>query len=116
MTSIASGAQAEHTAYRYLLRQGLLPVTRNYRCRRGEIDLIMRDGNYLVFVEVRYRQRADFGSGAESVDRRKRDKIVHCAQHYLQQHPREQRRPARFDVVSLDGKQGLQWIRDAFGA
>ena len=114
MTSIVSGAQAEQTAYRYLLRQGLRPVTRNYRCRRGEIDLIMRDGDSLVFIEVRYRCGAGFGGGAESVDRRKREKIIRCALYYLQQHPREQQRPARFDVVSLDGGQGLHWIRNAF--
>lgn len=111
-----TGVRAEETACRYLCRKGLRLLTRNFRCRGGEIDLIMRDGDSLVFVEVRYRRHARYGSGAESVDRRKRERIILCAQLYLQRHPAEQRRPARFDVVSLDADNGIDWIPDAFQA
>ncbi|HHM04592.1 MAG TPA: YraN family protein, partial [Gammaproteobacteria bacterium] len=61
------GRRAEEDAHRYLCERGLTPVMRNFRCRVGEIDLIMRDGRHLVFVEVRYRRRSDFGDGADSV-------------------------------------------------
>jgi putative endonuclease len=111
-----TGIQAEETACRHLQYQGLRLLSRNYRCRGGEIDLIMRDGDSLVFVEVRYRRHDRYGSGAESVDLHKQGRIIRCAHHYLQRHPAEQRRPARFDVVSLDARRGLQWIRNAFSA
>ena len=66
-----------------MLAQGLSLLTRNFRSRLGEIDLIMDDGQSLVFVEVRYRRGNAFGSGAESVNRRKQARITACAQHYL---------------------------------
>jgi putative endonuclease len=109
------GQQAEQAACHYLEQQGLRLITRNYRCRCGEIDLIMGDGDSLVFVEVRYRRHAGYGSSAETVDARKRARIVRCAQHYLQRHPAAQRCPARFDVIALDAGQGLHWIPNAFG-
>ncbi len=114
MSQQQTGVQAEQTACRHLERQGLRLLTRNYRCRGGEIDLIMRDGDSLVFVEVRYRRHDRYGSGAESVDLRKQSRIIHCAQHYLQQYPAAQQLPARFDVISLAADHDLQWIRNAF--
>lgn len=113
------GAEAEERACRYLQQQGLHLVERNYRCQRGEIDLIMRDGASMVFVEVRYRRSARFGSGAESIDRRKQAKLVAAASHYLQAHREAAKRPARFDVVSIapDGNGNeINWIRNAFEA
>jgi putative endonuclease len=110
------GRLAEEAACRYLQAQGLRLIERNYRCRSGEIDLVMDDGDSLVFVEVRYRRHDRYGSGAETVDARKRARIIRCAQYYLQRHPTAQGRPARFDVISLAAGQDLQWIRDAFGA
>jgi len=111
------GQAAEATACRYLLDHGLELIDRNYRCRHGEIDLIMRDGSYLVFVEVRYRSNRCFAGGAETVDRRKQSKLAATAMQYLQSHPVAAAGPARFDVVAIDGqpgKDGLQWLRNAF--
>ena len=93
------------------------PLDANYRCRAGEIDLVMHDGDTLVFVEVRYRRRKRFGSGAESVDRVKQHRIIRAASRYLQQHPRWADNVCRFDVVSLSGDEGdpeIEWIKHAF--
>jgi putative endonuclease len=114
-----SGRQAEALACEYLQRRGMKLVERNYLCPRGEIDLIMRDRDTLVFVEVRYRRSSRFGSGAESVDWRKQGKLSATAAHYLQQHPKAARQPCRFDVVALGEQAGqtrLDWIPDAFQA
>ena len=110
------GRAAEAAACRYLETQGLRLITRNYRCRGGEIDLVMADGDSLVFVEVRYRRHDRYGSAAETIDARKRARILLCARHYLQCHPAARNRPARIDVISLDADRGLHWIPDAFGA
>lgn len=110
-----SGRDAEDAALRYLLQQGLTLVQRNYRCRLGELDLIMRDGRTLVFVEVRYRRSSRFGGALESVNGRKRTRLVHAASHYLQASGADL--PSRFDVVALGSDAqalSIQWIRDAF--
>ena len=115
--TMARGAAAERLAGAWLRRRGLRPLDVNYRCRVGEIDLVMRDGNTLVFVEVRYRRRDRFGSAAESVNRVKQHRIIRAASRYLQQHPRWANEVCRFDVVSLSGDEGdpeIEWIRDAF--
>ena len=112
------GKAAESQACRFLADRGLEPIARNYRCRHGEIDLIMRDGRALVFVEVRYRGNRRFAGGAETVDRRKQSKLVATAMHYLQSHPGAAAHPARFDVVAIDAAHGedqVEWIRNAFG-
>ena len=113
----ARGAAAERLAGAWLRRRGLRPLDANYRCRAGEIDLVMRDGDTLVFVEVRYRKSDRFGSGAESVDRAKQHRIVRAASRYLQQHPRWANDVCRFDVISVSGDEGnpeIEWIRHAF--
>ena len=91
-------------------------VTANYRTRFGEIDLIMRDGNALVFVEVRQRRSAAFGSAAESITASKRAKIVRAAQAFLQTSGHVG--PVRFDVIAFDGSApaGPTWIKSAFEA
>lgn len=112
------GASAEESACRYLLDQGHQLLARNYRCRYGEIDLIMGDGSTIVFVEVRMRSRTDYGSGAESVDARKQGRLLRSAEHYLKRHGTPLA-SCRFDVVSIHraGKEDrLKWIRNAFGA
>jgi putative endonuclease len=112
------GKAAEAQACRFLIDHGLALIARNYRCRRGEIDLIMRDGRSLVFVEVRYRGNRRFAGGAETIDRRKQSRLVATAMHYLQSHPGAAAYPARFDVVAIDAELGenrLEWIRNAFG-
>ncbi len=109
------GALAEQTAAQFLQQQGLRLVASNYRCRFGEIDLILRDGDTLVFAEVRLRSRSDFGGAAASIDRRKQAKLIRTAQHYLA--GRTDMPPCRFDallLVSADGSAGMEWIRDAF--
>ena len=96
------GQRGEHQACRYLQQQGLRLKQRNYRCRRGEIDLIMEDGDTLVFVEVRYRRPSAFGGGAQSINRQKQLKLLATAQHYLQSLPSPPP-PCRIDIISIDG-------------
>lgn len=112
-----SGNAAETLALRYLEGQGLKLVTRNYRCRQGEIDLVMRDRDNLVFVEVRYRRNPDFGGAVGSVTATKQARLRAAAEHYLLAHPAEARRPCRFDVLglqSLNDDRPPHWITDAF--
>lgn len=116
---LQQGEAAEAQACQYLEQQGLKLRQRNYRCRQGEIDLVMDHGQQLVFVEVRYRRSTRFGSGAESVNPRKQHKLVLAAQHFLQAHPKLNNKPARFDVVSMQlaGQTAkIDWIQDAFQA
>ena len=110
-TGQAAGRSAEDAALARLKQSGLVLLERNYRARRGEIDLVMRDGDTLVFVEVRYRSGAGYGTAVETVDRRKRARLIAAAQSYLQQN--RWRRACRFDVVALQGAR-LDWLRDAF--
>ncbi len=107
------GRAAEDQALDHLSRNGLKLVERNFRCRQGEIDLIMEDSSSLVFVEVRYRKSASFGGSAESVDFRKQQKVATAAAVYLQQNPKRSQQAARFDVVAITANQ-LEWIKDAF--
>jgi putative endonuclease len=92
----------------------LRPIARNHRCRQGEIDLVMRDGDTLVFVEVRYRRGERFGTPAETVDRHKQRRLVAAAGHYLQGHPSPL--PCRFDVVAIGGGDRIEWLKNAFAA
>ncbi len=112
------GSEAEDLAIDYLQKTGLTLLTRNYHCRRGEIDLIMRDGNFLVFIEVRYRRNSRYGSAAESVTRQKQQRLLTTAEHYLQNEKQNADNACRFDVITLSGQQDLQieWIKDAFQA
>lgn len=114
------GAAAEDLAERYLCERGLEPVLRNFRVRGGEIDLIMREAETLVFVEVRFRTHRTFGGAPASVDPRKQRRLVLAARCYLQK-CRSPEPPCRFDVVGLSpGRQSgtarVHWIRDAFSA
>lgn len=108
-----SGRLAESAAAAYLARKGLQLMQANYRCRFGEIDLVLRDRGSIVFAEVRLRSGRRFGGAAESIDRRKRARIVAAARHFLAGQPE---RPCRFDVVLLESIEPLriEWIRDAF--
>lgn len=108
------GAEGERIAEQYLITQGLRPITRNYRCRVGELDLVMRQGNVLVFVEVRLRRHRGFGGAVASVDPRKQRRLVLAAQHYLQH--AGWNGPCRFDVIGLDGHAQAEWIKNAFDA
>jgi putative endonuclease len=108
----ARGARAEALAAEYLGRQGLSIVARNFRTRRGEIDLIMRDRGTLVFVEVRLRSRVDFGGAAASITQAKLARLVAAAQVYLAGVGREV--PCRFDAILMDSLDPalIQWERD----
>ena len=108
-----SGQAAEKRAADFLQQQGLTLLITNYRCRLGEIDLIMQDGQELVFVEVRLRRHAAFGGAGESITRHKQQKLTRAATHYLAEHGS----PAcRFDAVLLADTVGdkFEWIRNAF--
>jgi putative endonuclease len=112
---VRAGERAEQAAAGFLQRKGLALIAANYRCRWGEIDLVLRDRDTLVFAEVRLRRSRDFGGAAQSVDRRKQGRIIAAARHYL---AGKQEAPCRFDVVLLDrlDPPRIEWIRDAFSA
>ncbi len=107
------GGQFEQLAEDYLYKQGLTPLQRNYRCKNGELDLVMLDGRYLVFVEVKYRSTNKKGCPMEAVDARKRRRIRQAARYYLYSRHYPDETACRFDVVSILGNQ-VRWIRDAF--
>ena len=113
---ITRGAQAEQHAAQYLQRQGLQLLQQNYRCRYGEIDLILQDGNTLVFAEVRLRSRSDFGGAAASINASKQIKLIRTAQHYLATLAHIP--PCRFDAVLLQttDDSNIEWLRNAFSA
>lgn len=106
------GIDAEDRALSYLVSQGLELLTRNFSCRRGEIDLIMQDARCIVFVEVRMRNHPDYGSGADTVTISKMRKLAVTAEYFLQQHPIPGNLDCRFDVISVDDK--IDWIQHAF--
>jgi putative endonuclease len=113
----ARGAAAEALAAGFLAHHGLTIVTRNVRCRGGEIDLICLDGAVLVFVEVRLRGDARFGGAAASLTARKQQRVVLAARWWLAGAGRHHaQRPCRFDAVFLDGLEAprISWLRGAF--
>lgn len=113
---LSLGKQAEALACEYLKDQGLRHQESNYRCKQGEIDLIMLHADTLVFVEVRYRKSSLYGCPAETVDQRKQHKLILAARHYLASR-RRQRSACRFDVISLQGPLNIaqiDWIQHAF--
>jgi putative endonuclease len=112
MDRIARGRVAERSAEAFLVAQGLVLRARNFRRRFGEIDLIMRDGESLVFIEVRMRESRSLVSAAESIDFRKRRKLLLTAEAYLQASGWDG--PSRFDVVLVDHEHAIEWITDAF--
>jgi putative endonuclease len=106
------GRNAEERAHRFLLEKGLKPVCRNFRCKQGELDLIMTEGRTLVIVEVRFRKSDKYGSASESVTPAKQSRIIAATQYYLSTLKRDC--PIRFDVVALSGNGTIEWIRNAF--
>ena len=108
------GEAAESLAADFLRRRGFTILERNYRCRFGEIDLVARGGELLVFVEVRGRRSEAFGGAAGSITAAKRRRLVAAARHYLATHRVD--RACRFDVVLVRGvEQQVEWLPDAFG-
>lgn len=106
------GQWAEDRACDYLQTQGFKLLKRNYRLRGGEIDIIGQDGNYLVFVEVRYRSSENFGGALYSIDLRKQQKIIRTAQYYLMRYPCDL--ACRFDVIAINAQQQIHWLKHAF--
>ncbi len=115
-THLQSGKHAEKVAQEFLLQQGLTLEAKNYRAKTGEIDLIMRDRENLVFIEVRFRDNQSRGSGLESVTRSKQSKIIRTAMVYLQEKKLMDKVPCRFDVIAVDGSEQTEWIKAAFDA
>ncbi len=113
-TSVERGSAAEDSACAYLQAEGLQILTRNYRLRSGEIDIVCRDATHLVFVEVRYRKSNRYGGALHSIDWRKQQRIIRTAQHYLLCHACDL--PVRFDVIAISGTDNIQWIQHAFEA
>ena len=112
------GAHYEALALAYLRNQGLTLVHANYRCKLGEIDLVMQDAKGLVFVEVRYRQKPSHGSAIATVDYRKQQKVRNAARQFLLYHRLHDQVCCRFDVVGLEtsstGTTVVRWIQNAF--
>ena len=111
------GQWAEHLAEDYLAKHGLKLIQRNYTCRMGEIDLIMREHDTIIFVEVRYRKNDQYGGGLESIDFRKQKKVKITAMHYLQNNDRNQEHSCRFDAMIITGissEPSINWIKNAF--
>lgn len=109
------GSDAEKAAIAYLQQHHLVLLAQNYRCRFGEIDLIMRDHDTLVFIEVRMRSNDAFGGAAASITPSKQAKLLRTARHYLAEINSEP--PCRFDALLLSGADGkkIEWIKNAFG-
>ncbi len=114
------GTGYERLAARFMERQGFKVLQRNFRCRLGELDLVCESAMRVVFVEVRYRSRGDYGGAAASVTRAKQRRLIKAAQAYLQKHPRLRRHSCRFDVLAMTPAAAapdqvhVQWLPGAF--
>jgi putative endonuclease len=114
---IDNGRTAETLARHFLTERGLTVVTTNYRCRFGELDLVMRQAELLIIVEIRYRHQATFGGPIASISAAKQRKIAIATQHFIRRYPAYRDAPVRFDVVGLSGtlhKPDIHWITGAF--
>ena len=124
MQTRQAGQHGEQLALAHLKDAGLTLIARNFSCRMGEIDLIMRDrsalqGDILVFVEVRYRHSSSHGGAAASITATKRQRLVRTASRFLQLHRGYARWPSRFDGVAITGapkSPRISWLRNAFCA
>lgn len=117
--NLARGLAVEGAVERFLQARGLRTVARNFRCRGGEIDLVMREGETLAFVEVRYRANGARVAPLESITAGKQRRIVLTAQHFLQRYPEHAQAPCRFDAVAVEGTPDaprIDWIKGAFSA
>jgi putative endonuclease len=114
---IEIGQQAEQAACNYLQQKGLQLEDKNFSSKFGEIDLIMKDGEFLVFIEVRLRTNLNYATALESVTRQKQRKIIKTAQFYLQTQGLLDKVPCRFDVIAVtfsDVEIDFDWIKNAF--
>jgi len=106
------GHDAENQAAIFLNRNKLRLLAKNYRCRFGEIDLIMQDGDTLVFIEVRMRNSERYGGAAASITPGKQAKLIQTARHYLAKQNCDM--PCRFDAILISGNNKIEWIQNAF--
>ncbi len=102
----------------YARSLGAVPVACNFRCRQGEIDLILKDGGYLVFAEVKYRANDQHGQAIEAIGPKKRQTICRVSRFYLQMRRMPEDTPVRYDVFAIDGDrigtEQIRWVKDAF--
>lgn len=112
------GKEAEQTACQFLQGRGLHLLQQNFHCYYGEIDLIMQDQEDIVFVEVRSRGRRDYGNAAESINKRKQNRLIKTATHFLQMKNWLDKKNSRFDVIAIhiveQTKLQVEWIKNAF--
>lgn len=114
---LADGSRAEHIVRRALEAHGLEHLCSNFRCKAGEIDLVMRDGDCIVIAEVRYRRSRGHGGALESVSRHKRQRIIRATRYLLRRYPHLATCPLRFDVVAVTGAldaPDIDWRQRAF--
>ncbi len=111
-----AGATAEAAAERHLTDAGCRVLARNARYREGELDLVVRERDQVVFVEVRLRSGSRFGGALASVDVFKQKRLARAAQRWLAENFGERWPACRFDVVTVDGSGRIEWLRDAFAA
>lgn len=109
------GKQAEELAQLFLIRNGFKLLYKNFFCRLGEVDLIMRNASTLLFVEVKMRSSTQFGLAHEAVTQKKQQKLFQTSQYFLQKNPELQHLPCRFDVIAFHHlKETPIWIQNAF--
>lgn len=111
------GQLAEQSALQFLQKKGWKLLEQNYYCHYGEIDLIMHDQADVVFIEVRYRSRIDYGCAAETVNKSKQKKLIKSAKHFLQKKQWLHKVHSRFDIIAVQGiaqQWQLDWIKNAF--
>lgn len=116
-SAYAQGRWAEQIALDHLLKRKLKLLERNFRSAHGEVDLIMRDDDVIVFIEVRYRANNHFHTALESIDRKKCERIIATGHFYLTEKQRRSQQNYRFDVVALSGTPEnieIDWIKNAF--
>lgn len=111
---LLQGDDAEEKARQYLIGKGLTLLCRNFRCKQGELDLVMRERGTLVIVEVRFRKSRRYGGALESITRTKQSRIIAATQVYLSTQKLDC--PVRFDVVAITGDNRIDWIPNAFSS
>ncbi len=110
-----TGDYFEGQAQQKLETKGLVLIAKNYRCKLGEIDLIMQDGEELVFIEVRYRNHSAFGGASESITKHKIRRVIRAANQFLTNNDLHDKFPCRFDIVTFENEK-FHWIKNAFSS
>ncbi len=112
-----TGTQVEHWVAERLQQQGLVLLQHSFHCPVGEIDLIMQEKKEIAFIEIKYRSKIQYGTGAEAITATKKRRIIKSAQWYLQKNPRLAKMACRFDVIAIHHpEKEWNWIKYAFDA